>query len=148
MKINNLRSFGAKTIADREAPGKVENSNSLFSSELLKNQEAMSNERLQALLDKITSQGKNLSEVPTYSELKTYRELVRSFLGEVVSRAYVVQSDVGWDRQGRQKVYSVIKDIDKHLTALAEDIRTGQGRQLDILAKVDAIRGMLVDIYG
>ncbi|MBP2650404.1 MAG: hypothetical protein H6Q74_1229 [Firmicutes bacterium] len=148
MKINNLRSMGAKPITDREVTGKPEGSSNLFTSELVKNQEAMSKERLNALLEKLDSQGKRLGDVPTYSELKAYRELVRGFLGEVVSQAYIVQSDVGWDRQGRQKLYSVIKEIDKHLTGLAEDVRVGQERQLNILAKVDAIRGMLVDLYG
>jgi len=148
MKINNLRSLGTKPITDRELIGKEEPSGGLFASELMKNQDAMSKERLDLLLSQIASQGKRLGEVPTYSELKAYRELVRGFLGEVVSRAYVVQSEVGWDRQGRQKLYTVIKEVDKHLTGLAEDIRSGQDRQLNILAKVDAIRGMLVDLYS
>lgn len=148
MKINNMRSSGARPIADRDSTGKTERSESQFAADLLKSQEAMSKEKLGALLEQITAQGKRLGEVPTYSELKAYRELVRSFLGEVVGRAYTLQSQTGWDRQGRQKLYSTIKEIDHQLAGLAEDVRQGQERQLDIMSRLDAIRGMLVDLYS
>lgn len=148
MKVNNMRSPNTQAISDRETTAKTEKSGGQFAADLLKNQDALSKERLNALLDQITAQGKRLGEVPTYAELKAYRELVRSFLGEAVGRAYTLQSQTGWDRQGRQKVYSTIKEIDHHLAGLAEDVQQGQERQLDILAKLDAIRGMLVDLYS
>ncbi len=147
MKINNMRSSNTRPIADRETVGKTERPEGQFAADLLKSQDTMSKERLGALLEQITAQGKRLGEVPTYAELKAYRELVRSFLGEVVGRAYTLQSQTGWDRQGRQKLYSTIKEIDQHLTGLAEDVRHGQERQLEIMSKLDAIRGMLVDLY-
>jgi uncharacterized protein YaaR (DUF327 family) len=128
--------------------GKQGKSGGQFATDLLRTQDALSKERLDALLNQITEQGKRLGEVPTYAELKAYKELVRSFLGEAVGRAYTLQSETGWDRHGRQKMYSTIKEIDRQLTGVAEDIRQGQAHQLDIMAKMDAIRGMLVDLYS
>ena len=95
----------------------------------------------------ITDKGKRLSLVPSFSELKSYRELVREFLGETVGRMYSLQSQSGWDRQGRRKMFSIIKEIDATLASLTEDVRVGQERQLEIMGKVDAIRGMLIDLY-
>jgi hypothetical protein len=60
---------------------------------------------------------------------------------------YTLNSQSGWDRMGRQKVYTSVRKIDKKLEEMAEDIRLGQADQLSIIAKQDAIRGMLVDIY-
>lgn len=148
MKVNNLRSPNSTPMEGREGPGKTERPSGQFASELLNTQDNISQERLSSLLSQITDQGSRLSETPTYGELKSYREMVRSFLGEVVSRAYTLQSQTGWDRKGRQKMYSIIKEIDKHMAGLAEDVRQGQGRQLDIMAKLDTIRGMLVDLYS
>jgi len=147
MKVNNIRSSNLPAVGDRDVSGKSEKTAGLFAADLLKNQDALSQERLNSLLDQITAQGKKLGDVPTYSELKGYRELVRSFLGEIVGRAYVHQSQTGWDRQGRQKMYSTIKEIDHQLAQLAEDVRQGQERQLEILGRLDNIRGMLVDLY-
>lgn len=148
MKINNMRSLKTNSFGEREVVDKTEKTTGHFASDLMKNQDALSQERLGALLTQITEQGKKLGEVPTYAELKRYRELVRGFLGEIVGRAYALQSRNGWDRQGRQKMYSTIKEIDQHLTGLAEDVRHGQERQLAIMSRLDAIRGMLVDLYS
>ncbi|MDR3592678.1 MAG: YaaR family protein [Negativicutes bacterium] len=147
MKVNNIGPSSVPAVSERDVSGRMEKTAGQFASDLLKNQDALSQERLSSLMEQITAQGKKLGEVPTYSELKSYRELVRSFLGEIVGRAYAHQSQTGWDRQGRQKMYSTIKEIDHQLAELAEDVRQGQGRQLEILAKLDNIRGMLVDLY-
>jgi uncharacterized protein YaaR (DUF327 family) len=45
-------------------------------------------------------------------------------------------------------MYTTIKKIDHELTELTEDIRQGQERQFAIVARLDGIRGMLVDIYS
>lgn len=148
VKINNLRSAGAPVITEREAAGRTDRAGGLFATDLVKAEDAMTQEKLKSLLDQITAQGKKLGEVPTYAELKAYRELVRSFLAEAVGRAYTLQSQTGWDRQGRQKMYAIVKEIDQQLAELAEDVRHGQERQLQIMGRLDAIRGMLVDLYS
>ena len=99
------------------------------------------------LLDEITAQGEQLGQVPTYGELKKYRQLVQRFVGEAVGRMYNLQSQTGWDRFGRRKVYTLVKQIDESLSGLTEDVRQGQSQQLEIMGKLDAIRGMLVDLY-
>jgi uncharacterized protein YaaR (DUF327 family) len=135
-------------VAERETATRPDRADEFFSADLTKAQDSFSQEKLKELLDKITAQGQKLGQVPTYAELKAYRELVRSFLGEAVSRAYTLQSQAGWDRHGRQKLYTTIKKIDHELAGLAEDVRQGQERQLQIMNRLDAIRGMLVDIYS
>ncbi len=147
MKINKLSSTNIPVATDREGTSKTDKTESHFASDLLKIKDENSQQRLNALLEKITEQGQRLGQVPTYAELKTYRELVRHFIGEAVGRMYNLQSQKGWDRQGRQKMYTIIKQVDQTLASLAEDVRQGQERQLDIMAKQDAIRGMLVDLY-
>jgi uncharacterized protein YaaR (DUF327 family) len=147
MKINNLGTAQMPLISERDAGNKAEKSPGHFASDLLNNQDGQSRERLNALLQEIDNQGKKLGEVPTYSEMKKYREVVRQFVGEAVGRMYTLQTQQGWDRHGRQKVYTIIKKVDATLDSMTEDVRQGQEKKLDILAKQDAIRGMLVDLY-
>jgi len=148
VKINKMRSRPTPVIADRETAGKVNRTGGLFAADLVHAQDVMSQEKLRDLLDQITAQGERLGRVPTYAELKKYRELVRSFLAEAVGRAYALQTQRGWDRLGRQKMYAIVKEIDQQLAALAEDVRQGQERQLAIAGRLDAIRGLLVDLYS
>ncbi len=148
VKINNVSSGGTTVLPERDTTGRVDKVAGPFTTDLSKAEDTLSQERLGELLAKIDEQGRRLGEMPTYAELKAYRELVRSFLGEAVGRAYTLQSQTGWDRNGRQKMYAVVKEIDQQLAELAEDVRHGQERQLQIMGRLDAIRGMLVDLYG
>lgn len=147
MKVSKTRTASLPQVTDRESGSKTDKTSSYFASDLLKAKDNQSKDRLNALMQQITDQGKRLGQVPTYSELKTYRELVRKFIGEAVGNMYNLQSQTGWDRHGRQKMYTVIRQIDDKLAELTEDVRQGQERQLAIMEKLDAIRGMLVDLY-
>lgn len=147
MKIDHMGARGSFAVAEHDSNAKVGKKNNSFSAELSHSKEEFSKERLNELLEKIDKQGAKLTETPTYAEMKAYRELVKTFIGEAVSRMYTLQSQSGWDRQGRQKVYINVKKVDETLEAMAEDIRLGQESKLDIIAKQDAIRGLLVDLY-
>lgn len=147
MKINKMGSSNPPLPIERDGVGRTERTGDPFALNLAKSQDEQAKERLTELLDKITDQGKRLTLVPTFGELKAYRELVREFLGEAVGRMYTLQSNTGWDRHGRQKMFTTIKQIDDTLAGLTEDVRLGQERQLNIMSKLDAIRGMLVDLY-
>lgn len=147
MKINKMGSANPQPLIEHESTSKVEKTVGFFAADLRQAEDGQSKERLNALLEEITNQGKKLGQVPTYSELKKYRELVRRFIGEAVGRMYSLQSQSGWDRFGRQKMYTIIRKIDDKLAELTEDVRHGQERQIEIMAKQDAIRGMLVDMY-
>lgn len=126
---------------------RVTDTDTEFSMELLEQEDSLSTEQLDKLLKQIDEQGARLSKTPTYDELKSYRTLIKNFVGEAVNRMYELHSQAGWDRMGRQKVYTTVRRIDKKLEEMAEKIRLGQSEQLDIIASHDAIRGMLVDLY-
>jgi len=104
-------------------------------------------QRLNAMVDEITEQGKRLSRTPTYREMKAYKVLVQQFVQEAINNAFKLQTRSGWDRRGRQKIYTLVQQIDTTLAELAELMKEGQQNQLEILARLDAIRGMLVDLY-
>lgn len=126
---------------------KVIDTDTDFSTELANQEESLSSEQLDKLLKQIDEQGARLSKTPTYDELKAYRTLIKNFVGEAVNNMYELHTQSGWDRMGRQKVYTTVRKIDKKLEEIAEKIRLGQSKQLDIIASHDAIRGLLVDLY-
>lgn len=132
---------------DAEPRNKIESSQRGFAVDLSKEANQQTRQRMEELMGKIQEQGKCLGQTPTFSELKSYRELVKKFMSEAVGQMYDVESGEGWDRRGRQKAYTLVKTVDEKLESLTEDIRQGQERQLAILEKLDSIRGMLVDLY-
>jgi protein of hypothetical function DUF327 len=118
-----------------------------FSMELADQESSMSREAMDRLLEQIDEQGARLSKSPTFDELRSYRSLIQNFIGEAVGTMYELRTQAGWDRLGRQKVYTSVRKIDRKLEEMAEKIRLGQADQLDIIASHDAIRGLLVDLY-
>lgn len=147
MKIEVVGTQGPMNPFDVDHSRKTPSTESDFSTELQEQTEGVSHEELKELLDKIDEQGAKLTKTPTYDELKEYRNLIKTFVGTIVSQMYTVNSKTGWDRFGRQKVYTTVRKIDRELENMAEKIRLGQSAQLDVVASHDAIRGMLVDLY-
>ncbi len=146
-KITSQRqpSMGAPTHVSGQHVAETDTS---FSAELTDQQGNLTREQLEELLRKIDEQGARLTKTPTYEELRAYRGLVQEFVNEAVSHMYELHTSAGWDRMGRQKIYTTVRSIDDELEKMAEHIRLGQSDQLDIVASQDAIRGMLVDLYS
>ncbi|SFT79768.1 hypothetical protein SAMN02910356_02169 [Selenomonas sp. GACV-9] len=148
MKIDNMTAQGPSVSVSRSTEDeRVREADADFSTELRNQEESVTTEQLDKLLKQIDEQGARLSRTPTYDELKSYRTLIKNFVGEAVNHMYELHTQAGWDRMGRQKVYTTVRKIDKKLEEMAEKIRLGQSSQLDIVASHDAIRGMLVDLY-
>ena len=132
----------------RDASSKIFERDNDFSQELFSQQrEGISHEEMEKLLAKIDEQAGRLSKSPTYEELKAYRTMIKNFVGAAVSNMYELNTSAGWDRMGRQRVFTTVRKIDSKLEEMAEKIRLGQSEQLDVIASHDAIRGMLVDLY-
>ena len=147
MKIEGLGTRSTMPAMGSSSNRKTNAMESDFSSEFEDQRSSASHEQLQRLLDQIDEQGAKLTKTPTYDELIEYRSLIKNFVGTVVSQMYDVSTQSGWDRMGRQKVYTTVRKIDTELESMAEKIRLGQSDQLDVVASHDAIRGMLVDLY-
>lgn len=148
MKIDSGMSRNAAlTMTRSDTEMGVRGADTDFSMELADQEQSMSREAMDRLLEQIDEQGARLSKTPTFDELRSYRALIQSFIGEAVGSMYELRIQAGWDRLGRQKVYTSVRKIDKKLEELTEKIRLGQANQLDIIASHDAIRGMLVDLY-
>lgn len=102
--------------------------------------------RLNAILEQITAQGKKLSKHMDVRDMKCYRELIRAFINEIVSRSHKFTRENFLDRKGRHRVYTMIKLVNKELDALAQELIKDEKDHMVILNKIDEIRGLLIDI--
>ena len=108
--------------------------------------DAQLQEKLTNLLNDITTQGKLLSEHMDIRDMKRYRGLVKDFLNEVVNRSHKFSRENLLDRRGRHRVYGMIKLVDEKMDELATALVKDEMDHLDILNRVDEIRGLLLDI--
>lgn len=109
-------------------------------------QEAEFQEKISAMLGEITEMGKKISKHTDVRDMRRYRELIKNFLNEVVYRSHSFSRENFLDKRGRHRVYGIVKLIDKNLDELAEELIKDEKDNLGILAKLDEITGLLIDI--
>ena len=106
---------------------------------------------LEDLLDDVHQQGQKLLDDPTLASVEGYKKSVRNFIHYVLNQAIKVESVEGakfnrFKPSNKQKRYTLVSIIDDKLDKLAAGILMNQSRQLDLLARVEEINGLLVDL--
>jgi uncharacterized protein YaaR (DUF327 family) len=108
---------------------------------------------LEDFLDDVHQNGEKLLKDPGYASIENYKKSVRNFIHYVLQQAVKVESVEGakfnrFKPSNKQKRYTLISVIDDKLDKLAAGILMNQGRQMDLLAKVEEINGLLVDLMS
>ena len=103
-------------------------------------------ESIEEMLDTIHSIGEKIRENANYEAVSNYRNAVRAFIKYVVTGALVVEARHSSPNILRQKKFTLIKIIDRKLEHLASGVLMNQHDVLDILAGIDEINGLLVDL--
>ena len=104
------------------------------------------NQHLTGLMQQIDEQGARLGKRVEISEFEKYRTLVRSFLEEIVSNSYSYSRENSLESRGRHRFFATVKTVNEKLDSMAKELLSGQSSNLTLLAQVDEIRGMLVDV--
>ena len=135
-------------VAPTDAPEQVKQDDGQFKFTLISNiEEKDLQNKLSSLMEEINTQGKKLAEHMDVRDMKHYRELVKSFMNEVVSRSHEFSRENFLDRRGRHRVYGIVKLVDKNLDDLATELMKEEKDHIGILNKVGEIQGLLLDIF-
>lgn len=103
-------------------------------------------EHVKELAAKIDEQGRRLTQRADVGEMERYRELIAELLNEVVSNAYAFRREKSIDSKGRIRICATITKINEKLDELAGKILDGNRDQLEIISRIDDIRGLILDI--
>ena len=143
IKINNIQQ-----MSQTPAPEQVQEANGDFKFVLTsKLEDASLAERLSLMLQDITQQGERISKKDDIKDMQRYRLLIKDFLNEVVTRSHVFSRENFLDRKGRHRVYGIIRQVDKELDELAQELVKDEKDNITILAKIGQIQGLLLDIF-
>ena len=142
IRVNNKQQLNQ---VEQKAP--VHETDGSFKFTLISNIEEQGlKERLNLMMQEITMQGKKLGKHMDVRDMKHYRALIKEFMNEIVSRSHEFKRENFLDKKGRHRVYGMIKLVDNKLDELAQELIKDEKDHLTILAKVDEIRGMLLDL--
>ena len=143
IKINNVN-----PTPQAVSPEQVQDANGDFKFVLTsKLEDANLAERLNLMMQDIIQQGERISKRNDIKDMQRYRILIKDFMNEVVSRSHVFSRENFLDRKGRHRVYGIIRQVDKELDELAQELVKDETNHIDILAKIGQIQGLLLDIF-
>lgn len=134
-------------LLQSEAPSKPAETNDEFKFTLISNiQEDQLQEKLSGLMSAIEVQGAKIAKHMDIRDMKKYRASVKEFMNEIINRSHKFSRENFLDRRGRHRVYGIVKLIDQNLDDLAAELLKEEKDNLEILSKIDDIRGLLLDI--
>ena len=102
------------------------------------------------LLDNVTISADNLKKNPFKEEFVDYRKKISLFMRFVVKNCYDVEESIGTisKRAPRPKKRYIVKVVNEKLDELARDLLESNVEQLKMLAKIEEINGLLVDMLS
>lgn len=103
-------------------------------------------ERINDMVDRIMEQGEKLAKKADIRELKIYKNMISEFLDEAVKNSHKFSKQNLLDRRGRYKAFATVKKINEHLDLLTKDVLKEEKDNINILNRIDDIRGLILDI--
>jgi uncharacterized protein YaaR (DUF327 family) len=100
-------------------------------------------EAFDELLEQVDQYGQDLLRNPSEPVLISYTQAVRNFIRKAQGQAFTVERN--FDRHNR--LYTLVREVDQQLASLTDEILSGQWLSLEMAARLQEIRGILLDMY-
>lgn len=98
-------------------------------------------------LEEIDDYARRFKESPVLENLLKYKRKVRAILQFLVQASYEVTETAFYDPQGRRRLLTLVENVDHKLEELTRDFLNKQTNGLDLVSRLDEIRGLLLDLY-
>lgn len=98
-------------------------------------------QELQSLLKGVDQSASDMMQSPTLQALTQYKKSIQGVLQWVLDQSYRIR-----DVYGRRMDYKIVENIHQNLDQLAQDLLKREVPRIEILSRVDAIRGLLIDL--
>lgn len=116
--------------------------------QILAQTQKLQSKELQDFLKRLESKGKQLAETFSLRDLADFKDMVKSFLRSTFGQSRKLSEESFWDYRGRPKVLARITEIDQALEELGQKMIDTQAKPMEILKKIDEIRGLIIDLFG
>jgi len=136
--VNHNRTSGLRTGKGQQ---------NFFRDKLAEIEQQQLKQRLDKLLVIVDQEGERLKKTLAKRDLFSYKKRVQDFL-KILQQEFVrPRKSFSWDENGNVKSYTLIEKIDRNLDILQGLFLQEQSTVLNIVKKIDEIRGLLMDLY-
>jgi uncharacterized protein len=146
-RIGKMRKSSDKGIAGHVSRDSVNTAS--FLEELDNAAEEQLKKSLDELIGELAGQAEVLERRRTFEELEKYKKMVKNFMDKAVRMIFTVKvSDSSKIMIKRKKVYMLVEMVDAELEKLTKQVLEKQSAGLDLLATLEKIKGILIDMYS
>lgn len=105
-------------------------------------------QRIVDLFDEIRESAPRMLERRDLSVFEEYRAQIAELMEEILHHAYLFEPVNIRDGSGRRRIFSTVTVVDQKLKELGDQMLAENSRQLDLLGRVDEIRGLILDLFS
>ncbi|MGI5901751.1 MAG: YaaR family protein [Desulfitobacteriia bacterium] len=145
LRVDSSGQTNTRLNFDPQTPGGKKEANF---QKVLGRTEQLQNKELTLFLNRLDAQGKKLAESLSLEDLVTFKNMIQDFLKTTFGKSRVMQEEVFWDFSGQPKTMARVSKIDRALEDLGEQVLSSQAEALKILAKIDEIKGLIIDLFA
>ena len=102
--------------------------------------------RITEMKNEIDEQGRRLADRADVKEFEKYRRLIREFLDEIVSNGYTFSREDAYASRGKHRYIATVQVVNEKLDELGKEVIREQSDKIEIINKIDDIRGLLLDL--
>lgn len=114
----------------------------------LASKQKLQRQELDEFLVRLDEVGKRLTQSLSLHDLMNFRDMVKTMLRSTFGQSRTMGEDSLWDYRGRPKVMARIQQIDSALEELGQKVLDEQSKPMEILSKIDEIRGLIIDLLA
>jgi uncharacterized protein YaaR (DUF327 family) len=115
-----------------------------FKNLIVENDSQYSEEVLKALLEDAVNSGNEFVKMPTMANLKLYKSKIEKYMEYVVNKLYVYNTEISEDKK---KLYRIMDKVNDYVHNLTKMLLENEKSTIAYVAKVEEIRGLLLDMY-
>ena len=101
---------------------------------------------LAEMKDEIDRQGARLGDRADVREYERFRKLIREFLDEIVSNGYTFTKEDAYTSRGRHRFIATVRVVDEKLDELGKEVLKENADKIELISRIDEIRGLLLDL--
>lgn len=136
--------IGRVTRGTVSSERKVSTGKKDFSHSFNQQRKKQSEEQLNKMIDDIKKRGSRLITTKTYVDVVMYKKMIKEYLQSILEFMYETKKDISfWQTQ----YYITVDTIDNKLEELTQSLLSDEKDNINIVAAVDEIQGMIVDMY-
>ena len=117
-------------------------------SQALVSKQKLQRQELDQFFTRLDEVGQRLSQSLSLHDLADFRDLVKTMLRSTFGQSRTMGEESLWDYRGRPKVMARIQKVDQALEDLGKKVLDEQSKPMEILTKIDEIRGLIIDLLA